>query len=180
MTQSHRPDNNEINAGKIIKRQAERELRDIQESQGLLPKHRDSLPNSKCPYKTTEEEQIEREEAATETLRIMRAYLPALLKRLIGIKDPRQPKKCKHKLTIILIYGILCFVFQMSSRREANREMSRPMFVKNLQLYFPELETLPHNDTLKRLLDGIDVNMIENIHMDLLRDFIRKKSFAVI
>jgi hypothetical protein len=51
-----------------------------------------------------------------------------------------------------MIYGILTFVFQMSSCREANRQMSQPMFWQNLKFFFPEIEDLPHHDTLKRLL----------------------------
>jgi hypothetical protein len=68
-----------------------------------------------------------------------------------------------------MIYGILTFVFQMASCREANREMTRPMFWQNLQYFFPELESLPHHDTLKRLLSKIDINQIEDIHLDLIR-----------
>ncbi|MEA2040322.1 MAG: DDE transposase family protein, partial [Thermodesulfobacteriota bacterium] len=52
-------------------------------------------------------------------------------------------------------------------RREANREMPRPMFIKNLKLLFPELEDLPHNDTLMRLLARIDVNEIESTLIEL-------------
>ncbi len=107
----------------------------------------------------------------------MKALLPILLKRLSKIKDPRNPKKCKHKMTVIMIYGILTFVFQMSSRREANREMTRPMFIQNLLLYFPELEDLPHNDTLMRLLSKIEVDNIEAAHVELIRNFIKKKKF---
>jgi len=113
----------------------------------------------------------------TEQVRIMKDQLPNLLKRFSKIKDPRNPKKCKHKLTVIMIYGILSFVFQMSSRREANREMTRPMFMKNLLLYFPELTDIPHNDTLMRLLKQIDVEEIENAHIELIRSFIRGKKF---
>lgn len=159
------------------KRKAEAELRRCLETEGLEAGNRDSLPNCKCPYKTVEEEQAEREEAVTEQLRIMKAHLPILLKRLSKINDPRTPRKCKHKLTVIMIYGILTFVFQMSSRREANREMSRPMFMKNLHLYFPELKDLPHNDTLMRLLSQIEVDEIEAAHVELIRHFIRHKKF---
>ncbi len=101
-----------------------------------------------------------------------------MLKRLSQIADPRNPKKIKHKLTVLMIYGILTFVFQMASRREANREMTRPMFMENLKMLFPELEDLPHNDTLMRLLAKIDVNEIESAHIDLVRKLIRKKKFA--
>ncbi|QTA88026.1 H repeat-associated protein N-terminal domain-containing protein [Desulfonema magnum] len=123
------------------------------------------------------EEKAEREEALTEQMKIIKAHLPVLLKRLRKIQDPRNPKKCKHKMTVILIYGILTFVFQMSSRREANREMTRPMFMENLRLYFPELADLPHNDTLMRLLSAIEVAEIEEAYIELVRRFVRNKKF---
>ncbi len=176
-TPSSRPTNKELKEQRKKKKKVEKELREKNKAAGLEKKCRDSIPNRKCCSKTVEEEQAEREEAVTEQLRIMRNLLPNLLKRLSKIDDPRNPKKCKHKLTVIMIYGILTFVFQMSSRREANREMTRPMFMENLQLYFPELKDLPHNDTLMRLLSQIEVEEIENAHLELIRRFIRKKKF---
>lgn len=76
-----------------------------------------------------------------------------------------------------MLYGILMFAYQMSSRREANRVMTTPQFVKNLQLLFPELESIPHHDSLKRLLAKIDVEQIEQAHIELIRRLIRNKKF---
>jgi hypothetical protein len=69
------------------------------------------------------------------------------------------------------------FVFQFASRRETNREMSLPQFMANLQLLFPEIDTLPHADTLFRLLRDIDLDHLEQAHVDLVRRLIRGKSF---
>ncbi len=99
------------------------------------------------------------------------------MNRLSKIKDPRNPKKIKHKLTVLLTYGILCFAFQMASRREATREMTRPMFMDNLRSLFPELEALPHHDTLARLLEQIDVTDLEKAHLDMIGHLIRNKKF---
>jgi hypothetical protein len=63
----------------------------------------------------------------------------------------------------------------MASRREANRELSRPVFLATLQGLFPELETLPHADTLHRVLQGLDVMHLEQAHVALLRRLIRQK-----
>jgi hypothetical protein len=125
-----------------------------------------------------EEEQEARQDATTEQIRVFRAKLPILLKRLSKIDDPRNSKKLKHKLAVVMIYGILTFVFHMASRREANREMTRPVFMDNLKKLFPELEDLPHNDTLMRLLARIDVNEIESALIDLVRKLIRNKKFV--
>jgi len=80
-------------------------------------------------------------------------------------------------MTVVLLYGILVFVYQMASRREANRKMTSPAFRESLKLIFPDLEKLPHHDTLGRILSKIDVDQIEELHIDLIRKFIRKKKF---
>ncbi|MGH9448871.1 MAG: transposase family protein, partial [Terriglobia bacterium] len=66
----------------------------------------------------------------------------------------------------------------MASRREANRQMSLPMFQQNLRLLFPELESLPHQDTRNRLLAGIEVDEIEATLIELIQRLIRKKKFS--
>ena len=91
------------------------------------------------------------------------------------IGDPRQAKKVKHKLTVVVLYGLLSFVFQMASRREANRELSRPAFLATLRALFPELETLPHADTLHRLLQTMEITRLEQAHVALIRRLIRHK-----
>ena len=68
-------------------------------------------------------------------------------------------------------------MFQIASRREANRELSRPAFLVTLQGLFPALETLPHADTLHRLLQGIDVEQIEQAQVALIRRLMRNKKF---
>lgn len=72
---------------------------------------------------------------------------------------------------------MLTFVFQMASRRQANREMTQPMFLENLKQIFPELESLPHHDTLQRLLSPIEVDQIQETHLELIERFIRQKKF---
>ncbi|NSW92478.1 MAG: transposase family protein, partial [Firmicutes bacterium] len=114
-----------------------------------------SIPNRLSDLTTPEEEKEECQETVEATLKVYRQLLPGLLCRLKHIEDPRNPVKIKHKLTVLMVYGILFFVYQVSSRREANREMSKPIFYENLKAMFPELETLPHADTLARLLERI-------------------------
>ena len=108
----------------------------------------------------------------------MRRMLPILLKRLGKIPDLRNPKKLKHRLTVPMLYGILVFVFQYGSRRAANKEITRPMFEHNLRLLFPQLESLPHSDTLFRLLCRIDVGAIEQAHIALIKQLMRNKKFS--
>lgn len=142
-----------------------------------MPPARTTLPNRKSEWETVEQEQAARQQAAGEQIQVFRSLLPTLLKRLARMPDPRNPKTLKHKLTVLMIYGLLTFVFQMASRREANRQMTRPMFQENLKLLFPELEVLPHQDTLNRLLCRIEVDQLETALIDLIRRFIRRKKF---
>jgi hypothetical protein len=102
--------------------------------------------------------------------------LPSLLKKLDRIKDPRNPNQIKHKITVLLLYGMIMFVYQMGSRRETNRTMSRILF-ENLNAMFPELETIPHADTLARLLENIDVSEIQECMVELVKDLIKRKKF---
>jgi hypothetical protein len=174
---SHRPNREEIKQQRKEKKMAEKALRARQKAEGLLPPSKASMPNCTCRYKTVAEECRARQDAVSEQIRVFRATLPVLLTRLSRIDDPRNPKKIKHRHTLLMIYGILIFVFQMASRREANREMTRPMFMENLKLLFPELEDLPHNDTLCRLLSAIDVRQIESALIEVVRKMIRNKKF---
>ena len=141
-----------------------------------LPK-RPSVSNTRCPYRTPAEEQAAREEAVAAQLSAYRCVLPQLLKKLAKIPEPRQPKKLKHKLPVVLLSGLLRCVFQMASRREANAELSKPVFFNTLQQLFPDLETLPQAETLNRVLARLEVAQLEAAHIALVQQLIRTKKF---
>jgi hypothetical protein len=65
----------------------------------------------------------------------------------------------------------------MTSRREANRGMTTPQLLENMRAIFPGLEDMPHQDTLCRLLEKIDVEQIKTTYVTLLKKLIRKKVF---
>lgn len=136
-----------------------------------------SLPNTKCKQHTPDEEMAERQEKVERATILYRQMLPGLLLKLSRIKDPRQPNKIKHKITTLMVYGILLFVSQTGSRREANRQLTTPIFWQNVTAMFPELESMPHADTLARLLEKIDVEEIQKSMIELLQDLIRRKKF---
>ena len=158
------------------KKRQEKVLNAKRRAMGFVPTSPAPLPNSCSPFATIAEEQAAREDAVSKQTRLLRKELPALLGQLEQIPDPRDPRKRRHKLTVLLLWGLLMFVFQFASRRETNREMTRPQFLANLQLLFPEIETLPHADTLYRLLRDIDLAQLEQAHVDLVRRLIRGKS----
>ena len=174
---SCRPNREKIKAHRREKKQQQKLLREMQKAQGLIPKSHGTTPNTKSTYETVEEEIEGRIEATTGQMNIIKMQLPSLLRRLNKIPDPRNPKKIKHSLTLLMLYGILMFVFQMSSRREVNRDMTNPQIAENLRMMFPELTDIPHADTLFRLLSKIDTNQIEKALIDMIRRLIQKKKF---
>jgi hypothetical protein len=162
---------------KIEKRRAERKLRERQAAEGLKPFPTATIANAKSEWTTVDEEKQARQQAIEEQFRVYRSVLPTLLKRFEQIRDPRNPKTIQHKSTVLLLYGILAFAFQMASRREANREMTLPQFQENLRLLFPELDSVPHQDTINRLLARIQIDQIQDALIELLQHFIRNKKF---
>ncbi len=94
--------------------EAQRQLRQEQAAAGLEPLRKASVVNRLYPYRTEAEEQADREVAVGAQLGVLRKLLPTLLKDLGKIPDVRPPKKVKHQLTVVRLYGLLSFVFQMS------------------------------------------------------------------
>lgn len=166
-----------MNERKLERRRAAERLRVRQAAIGLESRARPTIFNGKSAWKTVGEEAEARQSAVEEQIKIYRSIMPTLLKRFAKIGDPRNPKGVTHKATVLMLYGILSFVFQMGSRREVNREMTLPMFQQNLRLIFPELDSLPHQDTLNRLLSRIEVDKIEDALVELIQRFIRQKKF---
>jgi hypothetical protein len=119
-----------------------------------------------------------REDAVAAQIQVFRVMLPTWLKQLSTLNDPRQAKKVKHKLAVVLLFGLLSFVFQMSSRRQANAQMSKPCFRETLQNLFPELESMPHADTLNRVLEKLDADALPSAHLALIKSFIRSNKFS--
>jgi hypothetical protein len=77
-----------------------------------------------------------------------------------------------------MIFGLLSFVFRLSSRREMNRELTGAAVNENLRKLFPELDSIPHADTLARLLEKTNPDKIESAHIGLVRTLINGKKFT--
>ncbi len=120
------------------KKRKQRELHKHQVKQGVNKPVKQTIPNRKSEWKTVEEEAAARQKIAEEKRKVYRQALPELLLKLGKIPDPRHPNKIDHLLTVLMLYGILMFVFQMSSRRKTNKELTKPEFMTSLQEAFPE------------------------------------------
>jgi len=157
---------------------AQRALRASQRAAGLGPRSHTTRPNRTSEYETVEQEKQARTDATIEHARIIRAKLPILLRRLSTIPDPRNPLWTTHKLISLMIYGILMFVLQTGSRRKTNEKLTAAAMKQHLLELFPDLETIPHHDTLCRLLARIDVDQIEAAQVEPARSLIRDKKFG--
>ena len=167
----------EIKERRKRRREAQAALREKELAQGLERATNPSVSNRICAHASAAEEQEEREEVVRHFLDAIGSQLPALLASLAKIKDPRNPKKITHQLTMALLYGILCFVLQTSSRREANRELTGPVLLGHLHELFPEMQSLPHQDTLNRILSVIEVEALQDAHVQMIRRLVRNKKF---
>ncbi|MEW6748044.1 MAG: hypothetical protein AB1486_35475, partial [Planctomycetota bacterium] len=90
--------------------------------EGLSRPFKAAQPNRVANCASMEEEEAQRQRIVAAFIESVRPQLPALMSALSEIDDPRDPKKIEHDLALVLFYGLLCFVFQVASRREANRE----------------------------------------------------------
>ncbi len=140
-------------------------------------KKRFEVPNRLSSFLTPEEEMEDRQKTAENTVKVYYKMLTDLLPRLDKIEDPRKSGMIKHKMLTLLVYGILMSMYHIGSRRNANRKLSKPVFFNNLKIMFPELETIPHADTLARLLKDLEVSQIQDCMVELLKYLIRKKKF---
>lgn len=156
---------------------SQKQMRENIESTNAKIIHRTQARNAKSPHKTLEEEQVARENIISEQIKVWRSILPTIIKKFSRIPDPRRTKSVKHKLVVLMIFGLMAFVFRLSSRREMNRELTGAIINNNLKKIFPELDSIPHADTLARMLEKINPKNIESAHVDLVHELIRKKKF---
>ncbi len=167
----------EANLKRHERRRKQRELGEQLKRLGIQYPRTPTLPNRKSGHKTTEEEQEAVQAVTEEKLKVAYQLLPGMLEKLSRVPDPRDPKKIKHQMSVMMLYGILLFMFQVTSRRKGNEELTGPQLRENLRSLFPDLEEMPHQDTLCRLLEEMDVDRIEDCYLDLLRHLIRRKKF---
>jgi len=133
--------------------------------------------NRTAPYTTIEEERAFRSDMVAAQIRTWRSLLPGLLRKLSRIPDPRRTTSVKHKLAVLMIFGLFAFIFRLTSRREMNRELTGALIHEHMKKIFPEIETIPHADTLARLLENINPQDIESAHIHFIKDLIKKKKF---
>jgi len=133
--------------------------------------------NKKRTEQTIEEERQTRADIVAEQIKVWRNLLPKLLAQFSKIPDYRQAASIEHKVTTLLIFGLFAFVLKLESRREMNNKLTAPCIQAHLKKIFPDLETIPHADTLARFLEKTNPLEIEKAHVELIKDLIRNKKF---
>lgn len=97
---------------------------------------RTQAQNRKAPYQTIEGEQAFRAEVLAAQIRSWRSMLPKLIRQFSKIPDYRRATSVNHKLTVLMIVGLFAFIFRLSSRREMNRDLTRPIVLNHLKNFF--------------------------------------------
>ena len=158
-------------------RAAQKEINQNNKKEGNLEEPRTQAKNITFPAKTIKEEQEFRQDVVAAQIPTWKAVIPELLKKLSRIPDPRRLKSIKHKVAVLMLVGLLMFVFKIKSLRAVNNEMGKPQLLASLQDIFPELDGMPHASTLSRFLDRIDLGHIEKAHIAMIKDLLKKKKF---
>ena len=134
-----------------------------------------TLDKPKAPWADEAEEVAAREEAVRAQLKIWRAHMPHLFEKVARIPDHRRPRSIKHKVVVLLFYALLALVFQYASRREANRNATTPVLRNALREVFPDVESIPHFDTVERFLEKISVDEWESLLKDRIQQLLQKR-----
>ena len=154
------------------------DIRKVLNIEGNLTPPKTDLANIKFPAHTVSEEgDILREPLAAE-IAAWNKIIPGLIKDFERIKDPRNPNKITHSITVIFIYALLLFLFRLPSRKEINLSLARPKFFENIKTLFPEIDSKPHSDTVARMLERIDPDEIQKAHINMLQRLINNKKFS--
>lgn len=133
--------------------------------------------NCKSSLENTADEQAEYENIAEAQLDTWRQLLPSIIRDFSKIPDPRNPKQVKHKIAVAMMFGLFIFLFRLNSRRDMNDKLTSPSINETLRKFFPEIDSIPHSDTISRLLARIDIQAIERLHIKMMRKLIKNKKF---
>jgi len=117
------------------------------------------------------------EELTERYMRLLGFLLPGILAMLSTVDDPRNPRKTIHSFSVLILYGIMIFISHTPSRRAANREIGGSKISELMQELLPDFTTMPHADTLARLLEDIEEDVLERRFEELLKVLIKSDKF---
>ena len=137
--------------------------------------HADTYPNRKSPYESVEEQMAAEAEALDAWFTGLLVWFGPVMTAFARISDPRNPKRIKHQLVVVLVFGVLLFLTQCTSRREGNRQLTEPKSWTTLQAAFPQLDSVPHMDTVANVLEQIPPSEVEAVLTDTIKRLLRNR-----
>ena len=138
---------------------------------------RTAASNKKSSATTVIEQKIIYEDIVSAQIEAWRLILPGIIKRLSKINDLRRPKSIKHSIAVLLFFGLLLFLFRIKSKRDFNAQMTGPGMFEFFHKLFPEINSIPHADTITRILKTVNTESIEQVHINMIKSLIKKKKF---
>ena len=69
--------------------------------------------NRKQSCVSSEDETFERSEKLSVQIQAWRSLLPVLIRQFAKIRDPRRAKSIKHKMVVVMLYGLFAFIFRL-------------------------------------------------------------------
>jgi hypothetical protein len=88
--------------------------------------HADTYSNRKSSYESVAEQMAAEVEALDAWFTGLLVWFGPVMEEFARIPDPRKPERIKHKLVVVLVFGVLLFLTQCTSRREGNRQLTEP------------------------------------------------------
>ena len=170
--------NNELTQAikKVIQTNQSNIREDVLKNGNIVPPRTQAV-NSKYPAKTVEEDKEFKGDILGAQISSWKEMMPNILKKFSKVPDKRRLKSVRHAMATILMFGLLIFIFRFPSRKAINNKLAEPVFLDNMRNIFPEIETLPHSDTVGRVLKKVPPDYLEEALVDLVKNLIRKKKF---
>jgi len=109
--------------------------------------------------------------------RFLRIILPGIMAKLSRIEDPRDTRRVTHSLPLLLLFGIIIFLSHCKSRRSVNRTIAHESVMSLVEEFVPDVNGMPHADTLARLLSRIDAEDINKHYEEMIKEFITSNQF---
>jgi hypothetical protein len=161
------------------KKRQRQDSRDIKTMNDIIS-GRTTIEMPKRPKKAAQANRIgggasveEQEYLAACYTRLLLFLLPGILAELSSLDEVRDQNKIRHSLPALMLYGILTFLCHTSSRRAANREVGGSQLYELMEKLVPNFQSIPHADTLARLLERIDANELETKYEGFIEGFIK-------
>ena len=125
-------------------------------------------------------ERIEKESFQQELLKTIKHFFPRLFEMLNEAKDPRDKRKIKYEMKIILFMPILSLMFSIESMRRMTEEFNKTQIIKNIRILLggeDDKEEVPYWETINNCLKRLKPRELEKIRKKLVNHLIRMRTF---